>query len=108
MLDTIREAGIGRLSAEVEVGLARMTHRPLADAVVEIEQAGLVGDFGARLGWHQAARRGRRNRRLLVAGTLTDETTGADRAILHLGGRAWRRRRLGRRRSGRSSGGRRL
>ena len=64
MLDAIREAGVRRIAAEVEIGLAGMADRPFADAVVEIEQAGLVGDFGARLGRDQAARRGRRNRRL--------------------------------------------
>ena len=65
MLDAIREARVGLLPAEVEVGLAGMADRPFADAVVEIEQAGLVGDLGARLGRDQAARRGGRDRRLL-------------------------------------------
>jgi hypothetical protein len=50
MLDAIREAGIGRVAAEVEIGLTRMAHRPFADLLVEIEQAGLVGDLRARLG----------------------------------------------------------
>src|SRR4051812_50090324 len=77
MLDAIGEAGVGRLSAEMEVGLAGMAHRPLADAVVEIEQAGLVGDLGARLGRDQAARRRGRDRRLLIAGALADEAPGA-------------------------------
>src|SRR5690349_9293018 len=52
--DAIGKAGVGRLAAEVEVGLAGMAHRPFADAVVEIEQAGLVGDLGARLGRNQS------------------------------------------------------
>ena len=82
MVDAIGEAGVGRLAAEVEVGLAGMAERPFADAVVQIEQAGLVGDLGARLGRHQAARRGRRDRRLGVAWALANEAAGADRAIL--------------------------
>src|SRR5262245_11181195 len=82
MGDAIRKAGVGRLTAEVEIGLARVTHRPLADAIIEIEQTGLVGDLGARLGRNQAARRRGRDRRLLVAGTLADEAAGADRTIL--------------------------
>src|SRR4051812_9149107 len=67
MLDAIREAGVRRLTAKMEVGLAGMTHRPFADAVVEVEQAGLVGDLGARLGRDQAARGRGWDRRLLIA-----------------------------------------
>ncbi len=63
-----------------------MTHRPAADAVVQIEQAGLVGDFGRRLGRNQSARRGGRDRRLGIARALADEAAGADRAILHFAG----------------------
>src|SRR3954469_20886676 len=84
MLDAIREPGIGRIAAEVEIGLAGMADRPFADTIVEIEQAGLVGDLGAGLGRHQAARRRGRDRRLLFAGALANEAAGADRAILHL------------------------
>ncbi|QNP44542.1 hypothetical protein H9L15_00175 [Sphingomonas daechungensis] len=84
MLDAVREAWVRRIAAEVEVGLARVSHRPLADAVVEVEQARLVGDLVARLGRDKAARRGRRDRRLLVARTLADEAARTDRAILHL------------------------
>src|SRR3954468_6988564 len=73
MLDAIREARIGGRAAEMEIGLARMADRPFADLLVEIEQAGLVGDLRARLGRHQAPRRGRRDRRLLLAGRLADE-----------------------------------
>ena len=83
MLDAIRKARVRLLAAEVEVGLAGMADRPFADAVVEVEQAGLVGDFGARLGRDQAARRRRRDRRLLIAGPLADEAAGTDRAVLH-------------------------
>src|SRR3546814_3228785 len=39
MLDAIGEAGIHRLAAEMEVGLARVPHRPAADAVVEVERS---------------------------------------------------------------------
>src|SRR5690349_7967119 len=101
MLDAIREAGVRRIAAEVEVGLAWVTHRPFADAVVEIEQARLVGNFRARLRRHQAAWWGRRNRRLLIAGTLANEAARADGAILHIVGlRALRRTRSGSGRSG--------
>ena len=58
MIDAIGIARIGFAPAEVEVTLARMPHRPAADAVVEVEQAGLVLDLGRRLGWYQPARRG--------------------------------------------------
>src|SRR6266700_5002156 len=37
MLDAIRKTRIRRLPAEVEIGLARMTHRPFADAIIEVE-----------------------------------------------------------------------
>src|SRR6185503_17954256 len=70
------------IAAEMEIGLAGMAQRPFADAVVQIEQAGLVGHFGARLGRNQPPRRGRRDRRLGVAGSLANEAAGADRAIL--------------------------
>ena len=88
MLDAIREAGIGLIAAEMEIGLAGMADRPFADLLVEIEQAGLVGDLGARLGRDEAARRRRRDRRLLVARPLADEAARADRADQRLG-RLW-------------------
>ena len=84
MLHAIGEAGVGLLAAEVEIGLAGVTNRPFADAIVEVEQARLVGDFRARLGGDQAARRGGGDRRLLIAGTLANEAAGADRAVLHV------------------------
>ena len=84
MLDAIGEAGVGWFAAEIEVGLTWMPHRPLADTVVEVEQAGLVGNLRARLGRHEAAGRGRRDWRLLIAGTLADEAAGTDRAVLDL------------------------
>src|SRR6185437_1996982 len=112
MLDAIREAGVRRLAAEIEIRLARVADRPFADAVVEVEQAGLVGDLRAWLGRDQAARRRGRDRRLLLSRTLTDEAAGADRAILHLRTRAVRSRGMGSRRRGRrgrwSGGPRRL
>ena len=91
MLDAVGEAGIRRLTAEMKVGLARMAHRPFANAVVQFEQAGLVGDLRARLGGHEAARRRGRDRRLLIARALADEAAGADRAILHFRRRARRK-----------------
>jgi hypothetical protein len=50
MLDAVGKAGVRLVAAEVEVGLAGVTDRPFADLLVEIEQAGLVGDLRARLG----------------------------------------------------------
>src|SRR6185369_3642231 len=85
MLDAIGEAGVRLLAAEMEVGLPGMADRPFADAVVQIEQRGLVGDFRARLGGDQSARGSGRDRRLLVARTLAHEAAGADRAELHVG-----------------------
>lgn len=70
MLDAIGEPGIHLLAAEMEVWFAGMAHRPAADAIVEIQQAGLVSDFRARLGGNQAARRGGRDRSLLITGAL--------------------------------------
>src|SRR4051812_3091275 len=99
MLDAIGKAGVRLLAAEMEIGLAGMADRPFADLLVEIEQAGLVGNFRARLGRNEPARRGRRDRRLLLAGRLANEAAGADRTDLRLG----RLRRLcggGRRRLG--------
>src|SRR5437763_4982930 len=87
MLDAIGESRIRLLAAEMEIRLAGVTDRPFADAVVEIEQARLVSDFGARLGRDKSTRRCRRDRGLLVAGALTDEAAGADRAVLDLVGR---------------------
>ena len=78
MFDAIGETGVHLFPTEVEIRLARVAHRPAADAIVEIEQAGLVGDFRARPCGHQAARRRRRNRRLLIARTLTEEAAGTD------------------------------
>jgi hypothetical protein len=82
-----------------------VAHRPAADAIVEVQQAGLVSDLGARLGGHQTARRGRRDRCLLIAGALTQEAAGADRddARRRRGsGRIGRGRCSSRRRRGRS------
>src|SRR5690606_3427807 len=79
MFDAIREPGVHLLAAKMEVRLARMPHRPTADAVVEVEQAGLVGNLGARLGRNQAPRRRWGDRRLLVTRTLAEEAAGAHR-----------------------------
>ncbi len=93
MLDAIREPWVHLLAAEVEIGFARVAHRPAADPVVEIEQAGLVGHFGAGLGRNQPARRRRRYRGLLIARALAQEPTGADRDDpRHIGGGGGRSR----------------
>jgi len=79
MFHAIGETGVHLLAAEVEIWFAGMAHRPAADLFRQIEQAGLVGDFRARLGWHKAARRSRWDRGLLITRALTQEATGADR-----------------------------
>src|SRR3546814_8484139 len=48
MRDAIRETGVHRLAAEMEIGLAGMADRPFADAVVQIEQCRLARDLRAR------------------------------------------------------------
>jgi hypothetical protein len=90
MVDAIGKAGVHLLAAEVEVRFARMADRPAADAVVEVEQAGLFGDRGAGPGGNKTARWGRWDRRLLVARALAKEATGTDRddAGLSAGGLA--------------------
>ena len=79
MFDAIGEARVRRLAAEVEVGLARMADRPFADPLIEVEQARLVGDVGARLGGHDPARRGRGERSRLLVRMLGEEAARADR-----------------------------
>src|SRR5258708_18133709 len=79
MFDAIGEARVDLLAAEMEVRLAGMAHRPGADAVVELEQAGLARHLGTRLGRNQPARRGRGDRRLLIARALAQEAAGSDR-----------------------------
>lgn len=78
MCDAIREAGVHLFTAEVKIRLTGMAHRPAADAIIEIEQASLVGNFRTRLGRHEAAGRGGRDRSLLVTRALTQEAAGAN------------------------------
>ena len=79
MLHTIGETGIYLFTAEVKIGLARVTDRPAADTLGQVEQAGLVGHLRAGLGGHQTARRGRRDGGLLIARTLAEKSTRSDR-----------------------------
>src|SRR3546814_13070245 len=79
MFDTIGETGVHRHAAQMEVGLARMPHRPAADADVKVEQARLVGDLRARLCRHAAAARGWRDRRMLIDGTPAGASARGDR-----------------------------
>lgn len=85
MLHTVGEARIHLLAAEMEIRLAGVAHRPAADAIVEIEQAGLVGDFRAWACGHKATWRRGRDRRLLIAGTLTQKAAGPNRDDSRLG-----------------------
>src|SRR3546814_4791230 len=73
MFDAIGEAGVHRFAAEMEIRLARMAHRPFADALRQVQQRRLARNVRAGLGGNQAARRGRGDRRLLVARPLTQE-----------------------------------
>ena len=75
MFDAIREARVHLDAAEVEVRFAGVAHRPAANAVIEVEQAGLVGDFGRWPRGHEPARWRGRDRGLLVAGTVRPEAT---------------------------------
>ena len=79
MFDAVWEAGVHRFTAEMEIGFSGMTHRPAADTVAQIEQAGLVRDFRAGLGRNQTAWRGGRNRCLLIARPLTQKPTRTNR-----------------------------
>lgn len=80
MIDAVRETWVHRLATEMEIGLARMAQRPFADAVVQVEQAGLARNIGRRLCRHQAAGRGRGCRRGLITRVLAHETAGAYRS----------------------------
>ena len=79
MFDAIREARVHLVAAEVEVRLARMTDGPFADLLVKVEQARFAGNICAWLRRDKTAGRGRRNRLLLLARPLTQETAGPDR-----------------------------
>ncbi len=79
MLDAIGEAGVDLFAAEMEIRFARMPHGPTTNAVIKIEQAGLVRNLRTGLGRYQAARRRRWNRRLLVTGSLAQKATGTNR-----------------------------
>ena len=78
MFHAIREPGVHLLTAEMKVRLARVAHRPAADPVAQVEQAGLVGHFRAGLGRNQTARRGGRDRGLLIAGAESMPAAPAD------------------------------
>ena len=79
MFDAIWEARVHRYTAEMEIRLTRVAKRPAANALVQIEQGGLVRHFGAWLCGHKAAWWGGWDGCLLVAGTLTHEAARSDR-----------------------------
>ena len=56
MLNAIGETGIHFVTAEVEIGFARMAHRPAADPIIQIEQA--VFSAMSALGLAGTSRRG--------------------------------------------------
>ena len=70
MFHAIREAGIDRFAAEMEIRFARVPHGPAANLVGKIQQAGLVGDGWVRLCRNETPRRCRRDRGLLIARAL--------------------------------------
>jgi hypothetical protein len=78
MFDAIRKTRIYRYTAEMEIRFAGVAKRPAANTLVQIEQRRFVRHFGARFGRYKAAWRGRRDGRLLIAGTLTHEPAGSD------------------------------
>ena len=79
MVDAIWEARVHLVAAEMEIGFARVPHRPATDAIIQIEQAGLAGDFCAGPCGDQSARWCRRDRCLLIAGALAQKSAGSDR-----------------------------
>jgi hypothetical protein len=79
MGNAVGETWVHLVTTKVEVSLARMTHRPAADAFVQIEQASFLGHLSAGLGGHQAARRCWRDWSLLITGALAQEAARADR-----------------------------
>ena len=79
MLDTIGITRIHSLAAEVEIRFSRMAHRPATYFLGQVEQAGLVRNLRARLGRYKAARWRGRDRCLLIAWSLAQESAGADR-----------------------------
>lgn len=87
MLYAVRKTGIHWLTAKVEIGLARMAHRPATDFIGKVQQAGLVCNRRIRFCWNQPARRCWRDRGLLIAGSLAQESSWADRDDL---GKVWR------------------
>lgn len=105
MLNAIREARVRRRAAKVKIRLAGVADRPFADPVIEIEQPGLVRDFGTRLCRDEPPGRRRRDWCLLFARSLSDKASGADGTVLHLlraralrrcsGGLGWGGARLG-------------
>ena len=78
MFDAIGEAGVDGGSAEMEIGFTRMSHRPAAHALVQIQQRCLVRHLCTRLCSYQSARRCRRYRGLLITRALAHEPAGAD------------------------------
>ena len=79
MFDAIGKTRVHFYSAEMKVGFAGVVHRPAADFVTQIQQSGFVGNFLARFGGNQPARRCWWNRSLLVTGSLTQKAAGTDR-----------------------------
>ena len=90
MLNAIWKTGVYLFTTEVEIGFTGVAHRPAADPVIEIEQAGFISHFRAGLGGNQSARWRRRDGSLLITWALPQEATGADRDDTRLG--AQRRR----------------
>lgn len=78
MFHAIGEARIYLCTAKVKIGFAGMAHWPAADFVAQIEQAGLVCNFGAWLGRNQTARRCRGDGGLLIPRALPQKAAGAD------------------------------
>jgi hypothetical protein len=78
MRDTVREAGVHLITAEMEIGFTRMTKRPFANFVTKIEQAGLARNLCTWLGGHKAARWGRGGRWCLIAWPLAKEPARPD------------------------------
>ena len=82
-------------AAEVKIWFARMPHRPSADPLVQVKEAGLVGNVRAGFGRNQPPGWGGGDRCLLIARTLPQESArpnGHDLGRVLSRSRHWLRR----------------
>jgi hypothetical protein len=78
MLNAVREARVHFFTTKMKVRFPGVSHRPTADSVIQVQQAGLVSHFRAGLCGNESARRCRWDRGLLVTWPLAKEAAGAN------------------------------